>query len=203
MTPQDRDSLEESIRDRLRAGDEAALDRLIRQHWRPLVFYLTQRIGDLEDAKDIAQRAFIRVWERRAELDPSGSLATYLYRIAKNLAVDEYRRSRVRDLRLTEQDQATQIHQSDPDDMLDSAQLYTAAQRALDALPERRREAFILVHLQGLSYRQAAEVMGNAPQTVANQVAAALVDLRELLKTYVEDPADLPAPPVSPSEGAL
>src|SRR5437016_4267795 len=67
-----------------------------------------------------------------------------------------------------------------------------ALDRAIAGLPGRRREAFTLVHVQQLSYREAAEVMGIAPQTVANQVAAALAQLRCQLKQLLADPADVP-----------
>src|SRR5437016_1281271 len=80
----------------IRRGDERALDRLLAHRWAPLVSYVAGRVGDVELAKDIAQEAFVRLWERRHKIDPSRSVVAYLYQVARRRAIDELRREDVR-----------------------------------------------------------------------------------------------------------
>ncbi len=123
-------------------------------------------------------------WQSRPPELLHGS--SYLYKIARDLIVDELPQgpgtaavapgAATRGKRQVAHPSPTRREQGGVD----------ALQRALNALPERRREAFMLVHIQNLTVRQAAEVMGNAPQTLANQVSAALAELRRVMKPYVE-----------------
>ena len=178
----------------IRRGDEHALDRLLTQHWAPLVCYVAGRVGDVELAKDIAQEAFARLWERRHQIDPSRSVVAYLYQVVRRRAIDELRREAVR-VRWVERERRQGPGASAADAQvrrLADYDVLVTLKRAIAGLPGRRREAFTLVHVQDLSYREAAEVMGIATQTVANQVAAALAQLRCELKQLIDDPTDVP-----------
>jgi len=177
----------------IRRGDERALDRLLAHRWAPLVSYVAGRVGDVELAKDIAQEAFVRLWERRHKIDPSRSVVAYLYQVARRRAIDELRREDVR-ARWAEREHYQVLEATAADALVRPVpdhDVLAALDRAIAGLPGRRREAFTLVHVQELSYREAAEVMGIAPQTVANQVAAALAQLRCELKQLIADPTDV------------
>lgn len=171
---------------RLREGDIAAFDAFIREQWPRLVYFLVDRVRALDLAEDLAQEALARLWERRSTLGPSTSALSYLYQIARNLAIDERRKLQVRVRWREEQEHAEPSRPLTPLQLLEDREALEALRRALEALPERRREAFMLVHIQNLSLKEAAEVMGNAPQTVANQVSDALAELRRKLKPYLE-----------------
>lgn len=176
----------------MRRGDERAFQRFLDEHWARLVSYIVGRVGDAELAKDIAQDAFMRLWQQRRELDPDRSITAYLYKTALHRTIDELRKREVRarwSERAREAPPPTEASDS-PLRRLVDRELLQAVQRAIDRLPDRRREALTLVHVQDLSYREAAEAMGNAPQTVANQVAAALAQLRSELKGLLADPGD-------------
>jgi len=177
------------LAERIRRGDEAALDRLLESHWSPLVAYVAGRVRDVELAKDIAQEAFVRLWERRHAIDPSRSVVAYLYQVARRRAIDELRRQDVH-ARWAERERwvaSGATAQDAPLTRLAEAEALAAVARAIAVLPARRREAFTLVHVQDLSYRQAADVMGTAPQTVANQVTAALAQLRRELSELIAE----------------
>src|SRR2546427_11523414 len=81
---------------RLAHGDVAALKRLIDVYWVPLLGYATRVLQQPDAAEDVAQETFVRIWERRNEWRPEGSPRAYLYHIARNLALNERRRVRVR-----------------------------------------------------------------------------------------------------------
>jgi len=183
----------DALGERIRRGEEQALDQLLEDRWAPLVTYVAARVGDIELAKDIAQDAFVRLWEHRREIDPRRSVAAYLYQMARSRAIDELRKRVVR-ARWLEREQLgapSPGEEGNPLRQLADREVLGILERAIAGLPARRREAITLVHVQGLSYKQAAEVMGSAPQTVANQVAAALAELRRDLRELLHEPGDV------------
>jgi RNA polymerase sigma factor (sigma-70 family) len=176
--------------ERLRAGDAEAFNGFIEEHWTTLVYYLQHRVRVLEHAQDLAQESFARLWERRETIDPSKSVVAYLYQIARNLVVDELRKLEVRRRWREAGDEdwpagGPARGMAGPLQRVEEGEAMEALARGVRELSERRREAFILVHVQGLSYREAGQVMGNSPQTVANQVAAALTELRRTLAPHL------------------
>jgi RNA polymerase sigma-70 factor (ECF subfamily) len=166
-----------SLAMRLADGDCRAFEHLLAVYWRPILAFSTRLLHDSEAADDVAQETFLRVWINRAEIQP-GQLRAYIFRVARNLIVDETRKRGVRA-------QAIGIPVPvRPDQLAERAEQHDAIRHALDALPPRRREAFILAYLHELSYKEAAEVLGVSAATVKNHVASALVDLRRSLAEH-------------------
>lgn len=175
------------LSERMRQGDVSAFDAFVAGQWPQLVRFAVSILCNLDDAKDVAQEAFVRLWEQRSALRPSSSVRAYVYQIARNLAISE-RRSRELHRTL----EGRQAHERPavrtPARDFESTEVREVVQRAIEALPERRREVFVLAHLQDLPHREVGEVMGISPQTVANQISAALADLREALRPYIAEP---------------
>jgi RNA polymerase sigma-70 factor (ECF subfamily) len=165
---------------RLRLGDPAALDRLMHDHWAPLVRYATRLVGSTDAAEDIVQETFVSIWRQRATWKSSGSVRAYLYRITRNLALKERRHRSVRD-RWSEWLKRDARPVATPYDTTRDEEIRAAFDRALATLPPRRREAFVLSRYHELSLAEIAGIMGISTQTVANQVSAALADLRRAL----------------------
>lgn len=149
--------------------------------WAPLVRYLETLTPSPEMAQDAAQEALVRLWTHR-ERWTSGSARAVLFRIGRNVAMDQVRRAEVRRrFARTRGPAPAQAGPPTPSDELERAQARGRVDAAIASLSPRRREVFVLVRLEGLSYREAAEALDVAPQTVANQMSLALRDLRELL----------------------
>ncbi len=170
---------------RIRRADSGALGILLERHWAPVVRYVLGLLDSRDAAEDVAQETFVRLWERREAWALEGSVRALLFRVARNLSLDELRR------RSAQQRTARAAHrtrlQLTPDETLESLELRSVIGRAVDSLPQRRRDVFILVHHHGLSYRETAEVLDLSPQTVANHLAMALADLRKLLMPHLYD----------------
>jgi RNA polymerase sigma-70 factor (family 1) len=151
----------------------------------PLLHYATTLLGSVDRAEDVVQETFVRIWERRCHWGAEGSVKSLLYRTARNLALNERRHLRVRENWKRRQ---TVREQPDPPTMAErrrEAELLTNLEAALDSLPSRRREIFELARFHDLSYRQIAEKLGISPQTVANQISAAMRDLKRALAPYL------------------
>lgn len=179
------DSTDRCLLDQIRTGHAPALNALLNRHWASLVTYAARMAQGWDAAEDIAQETFVRIWERRETWSPEGSVRALLYKIARNLALDaqKYRRRRA-DWAYQRKDVGSV---PTPYDELQANELEAAFEQAVTALPERRREIFLLARVDGLSYQQIAEVLGIAPQTVANQMSSVLSTLRVLLKEYLDE----------------
>jgi RNA polymerase sigma-70 factor, ECF subfamily len=166
-----------------RRDDPSSLDSLLGAYWTPLVRYALGFVGSQDAAEDIVQDALIAVWDRRLEWR-AGSLVALLYRATRNRALNERRRERVR-LRWR-REQREEEESPSPWHVLQGEELRTQLERAIEGLPPRRREIFLLARFDGLGYREIAEVLGISIQTVANQMSSALAELRRVLSPRLD-----------------
>ena len=167
------------LMDAIRGGSQSALAQLMDLCWAELVRYAGRQLGDVDLARDIVQETFIQIWERRRAWKPRGSARAYLYRIVRNLVIDEKRKQAVRRRWLANRASRPPTHVVTPDQILDAKLLTEVFESAVAALPDRRREVFELVFMRGLSHADAAVAMGLSPQTVANQMSSALRTVRK------------------------
>lgn len=173
---------------RLVASDEAAMAALFEATHDGLLGYVIGLLRDEPAARDIAQETYVRVWERRATLDPRRSLRALLFRTARNLAFNAARDARTRQRLLGDGGDATPDdllpwQAPDPDVAYEASELEARLRAAIDALPERQREALMLSRFDGLTHEEVADVMGCAPRTVNNHLVRALATLRARLAT--------------------
>jgi RNA polymerase sigma-70 factor (ECF subfamily) len=171
------DRADSELVERLRRDDIGALNVVLRRYWGPLLDYLVRLIGSRDAAEDICQRTFCQLWERRRDWRVTGSLGGLIYRIARNFAISEHRQHDTEARTVGVLAQWTSPAPT-PLDVIESAQLREELSRAIDQLPTRRREVFVLRCVHELSYKDIAEIMGISTQTVANQLSYALATLR-------------------------
>lgn len=172
-----------TLMERIGEGDRDAFRCLVDRYWPSLVVFVEGFLRRRDEAKDVVQETFINVWARRSAWTPSGSVSSYLFQIAQNLALNERRRRR-NQKGWTEREGPALVSRDSPDtpaETYDATLLRRAAEEAIESLPPRRREIFILARFHGLSYREIADSMGISRQTVANQMSAALSELRRTL----------------------
>lgn len=170
---------------RVRTGDPAALDEVLRLYWEPLVAYLLSHAGSLDAAEDLAQDAFLRFWSRRKRWRSASSPRALVYRIGRNLALDAGKQA-WRRVPLADSGAHSTPTCDSPLESAQAGELDVAVRQAIDRLPARRREAFELARFHELSYQEIAETMGLSPQTVANHVSAALSALRVSLRPFTQ-----------------
>ncbi|MCY4399282.1 MAG: sigma-70 family RNA polymerase sigma factor [Gemmatimonadetes bacterium] len=169
----------EPLMDAIKGGSSTALGQLMNLCWPELVRYAARQLHDVELARDVAQEAFIQIWERRRTWTPRGSARAYLYRVVRHQVIDEKRKLSVRRRWLERQTRVDPPRPATPAEVLDAKMLTGAFEAAVASLPERRREVFELVFQRGLTHAEAATVMGISVPTVANQMSAALKTVRK------------------------
>jgi RNA polymerase sigma-70 factor (ECF subfamily) len=176
----------EALMERVRRGDEAALETLLELYWGRLVRYARSILGSEDAAEDIVQEAFVRLWKGARNWKTGVPAAGFLYLTVRNRCLNEERHRRVRSRLAILRFIPRPDRPATPFEALQDREMSSAVTRALDRLPPRRREVFDLARNHGLSYREIAEVMGISPQTVANQMSAALDHLRRELRPHLE-----------------
>lgn len=175
----------------LRGGDEAALDELIGRKTGPLVQLVFRILGDAEEARDVVQVAFFKIWENRHKYDPRWSPNTWIYRIASNLAIDHLRSRQSRE-RGTEpmrqhlrQVTGGQVEGDAAD--LQRAEVMTIFRELAKELTEKQRLIFVLREVEGLASQEVAAIAGCRESTVRNHLFNARKVLRrELIRRYPE-----------------
>lgn len=175
----------------LRKDDEAALDELVRRKTAPLLQMVYRILGDAEEARDIVQVAFFRMWENRARFDERWSPNTWIYRIATNLAIDQLRSRQSRQryqepYRLHLQDAASSQSRRDVAGLGESEVMGIFQELAAE-LTDKQRTVFLLREIEGLPSKEVAEIAGCRESTVRNHLFNARKILRRaLLERYPE-----------------
>ncbi|MDR5777603.1 sigma-70 family RNA polymerase sigma factor [Caballeronia sp. LZ002] len=165
---------------------------MVERYYRELVRFLSHRVRDIDTAADIAQESYARVLALHASgtsiTDPRG----LLYRTARNLVIDTFRRAQVRTQHLSEfDDDEPAAHASiQPEHAFESAQRTKVLIAAIESLPPRCREAFVLHRFDGLSHSQIAESMGISRNMVEKHIIRGVLACRRELAVW--DGEDFP-----------
>jgi RNA polymerase sigma-70 factor (ECF subfamily) len=171
---------------RVALGDEAAMAELVSRWERPVLGYVYRFLTcSGEDARDLAQDVFLRVWRRRRKWKPTAGFSTWLFTIAGNLC-----RNRIRDLGRRPKLVPVEDGPDDREDPLSRAEAAQTARRvrgAIAILPDAQREVVLLRHFGGLSYREIAEISGTTPAAVDSMLVRAR---RSLAKRLCDDPQE-------------
>jgi RNA polymerase sigma-70 factor (ECF subfamily) len=177
---------EAALVQRCATGDESASEELVAEHQRAVVKLATNLLGDREEALDLSQEVFLRVFRTIHRFRGQSSLRTWIYRIAVNQARNRHRfwrrRHRADQVSL---DQHIAAHgeflsggESTPDRILAQKELAERLQLALEHLPFDQRTAIILREIDGLSYDEIAFSLGVAVGTVKSRLTRARQALR-------------------------
>ncbi|MCB0631833.1 MAG: RNA polymerase sigma-70 factor [Lewinella sp.] len=163
--------------------DKMQFESLFRSHFRYLCNFAQQYVTDADAAQDICQKVFIRLWERREQMDPKQSIKSYLFTAVKNRCLNHIRdhkkyRSQILDLECGDFDMVTEEEQ------LDVEELQTKIEQALSTLPEKCRQVFEMSRYQGMKYREIAEELDISQKTVEAHMSKAMKALRIQLKDY-------------------
>lgn len=187
-----------------KGGDAGAFAAVVRR-FRPRIYALALHLsGSASDADDIAQDAFVQAYRQLDRFEGRSQFFTWLYRITVNRALDAQRRQRRSGVSLDDTRVAAALQVDAPDDprrALELRQTYASLLHALDALSPSLKSAVVLTTLQGLSYREAAVVLGTSESAIAVRIHDARKRLRraldEVARPRTTSTRDEPAPRLS------
>jgi len=181
---------EAALIERCAAGDETAYTELVAEHQRMVVQLAVNLLGDQDEALDLSQDVFLRVFRTIGRFRGQSSLRTWIYRIAVNQARNRHRFWRRRhradqvslDAHVETHGDMMSGREAGPDRVLAQKELATRLQRALDGLPFDQRTAIVLREVDGLSYEEIAFSLGVAVGTVKSRLTRARHALRQELR---------------------
>ncbi len=153
------------------------------KHYAPLVSYLYQFTNDINEAEDIAQNCFTKIWQKRKALNIKGSFKSYLFSVAYHTFIDTTRDNNKQNLLIEElkKEALDEIH-LEPG--MDLEQEMKKIHSAIEALPEKCKKVFLLSKMEELSYKEIAEKLELSIKTVESQMRIAFIKIREYLKIH-------------------
>jgi RNA polymerase sigma-70 factor (ECF subfamily) len=187
---------------RVRDDDEAAFGELVEVYQNRLIGIFTHVLHDSAAAEDLAQEAFLRVYRARHRYQPTAKFATWLFRIANNLATNRQRSvSRRKEVSLRGADSDSQGPRPEenlaaeksalmPTRQLDKEEMREVVRQSLDTLNERQRMALLLNKFEHMSYSDIAASMDLSVQAVKSLLTRARENLRLQLEPYLTGSCD-------------
>ena len=146
-------------------------------HFDDLRRYLIYRSGDQDLSKDIAQNVFMKVWTKKIEI-ASGNIKSLLFKMATDEFISHIRKKKV-EKEYTESIDLKLIREPDNnDDLLEKKVLF---QKALNQLPEKQKTALLMNKMQGLTYKEIAEVLNLSQKAIEKRIGLALKALKQNL----------------------
>jgi RNA polymerase sigma-70 factor (ECF subfamily) len=163
-------------------GDESALAQLIRKWQGPLINFFYRSLGSVEQAEDLTQLVFVRVYRAASTYQPVARFSTYLFHIARRLLINEFRRRQRKPLEMMDPADLRAVDTSSGRDQQRMFELEEAFQQALTKLTEDQRTAILLLKQQELSYEEIAEVMQQSVAAVKTHIFRGRQKLKEILR---------------------
>jgi RNA polymerase sigma factor (sigma-70 family) len=172
----------------LQAGDESALNELIRKYQEPLFRFICRYTGDQETARDILQETFVRLYFGIQRFRPRAKFVTWLYSIAMNLCRDYARSKQRRQSYATESLDASDAHRNvpaagrGPAADVESHERLASLQKAIEELPHDLRATLLLFAVEGHSQQECAELLDVSTKAVETRVYRA----RKILEKKIQ-----------------
>lgn len=165
---------------RLIHGDEDAFRLFFKNNYASLYSYIISLTFDKDEAEDLTQQTFIKLWTSRSKIDINKSTKSYLFTIGYNLFLDSQRKLK------SQRNYIQEIHHNAVIDEINSEEnlheKILELRKAIDLLPEKCRTILVLNKVDGLKYQEIAEKLGISIKTVESQMRIAFQKIRETFK---------------------
>jgi len=167
-------------------GKDDAFEELVRRYKDKIFSYVYNYIGNVERAEEISQEVFIRVFRSRNRYKITAKFATFIYRIALNLAYNEVRDRNRRKTDVQNDFQATLKDKSTPENIYEKSEIELIVRQHVSMLPTKYADVVVLCDLQKLSYKEAAKVLDVSIGTVQSRLSRGRYKLRQSLEKVLD-----------------
>ncbi len=163
----------------IKAGNKGAFDSLFRLYYQDLCRYALFMSCNADDSEEIVQEMFFKLWQNHKQISIPVAVKSYLYTSIKNAVFNKLKHEKIKSAYIKE----TQLQEYDLDssEIMENAESLSNISNAIEQLPQKRREIFIMCKMDGLKYREIAKKLDISIKTVENQMGEALKFLREKL----------------------
>jgi len=190
----------DALIERCLAGDQQAWEQIVRQHWRKVFNLAYKFVGRHDEAEDLTQDIFLKIFKALHTFDRRANFQTWLISISRNLCIDHYRSVRKeRETMARDVDASTLMPASrerSPYGELEQIDLRVRIRQALAELPPTLREAVVLRDLQEFSYQEIADKLHLPEGTVKSRINRGRLELaRQMRRLQSRGPAARPAAP--------
>jgi RNA polymerase sigma-70 factor (family 1) len=176
---------EQHIAETLLIPSEQAFEQLFRSYYPRLCAFALTLLRDKEEAEEIVQTMFCRLWEQRESIDITISVQAYLFRAVRNASLNQIKKTQIRDAyKVMNLDTINSNPEFQPDRITQS-ELSKRLEKAISGLPEQCRLIFKMSRFEELKYREIAENLGISIKTVENQMGKALKILRGEMSDFI------------------
>ncbi|MCE6990343.1 RNA polymerase sigma-70 factor [Dyadobacter sp. CY323] len=169
----------------IRRGDEKAFEQTFRLYYPRLCNYACSLLKDEEESEEVVQTVFLTIWEKRADLEITLSLKSYLYRAVHNHCLNRFKHASVREVHREHTLHFTSESYESVTETIHANELEERIEKAVRSLPEQCQKAFRLSRFEELKYQEIADQLGISIKTVENQIGKALKLLRIELADYL------------------
>ena len=177
-------------------GNAESFRELVELHQHAVIGTCAKMIGQVDDAQDLAQQVFLRVWKSAPRYEPTARFTTWLFTITRNLVFNHTRNSNRATFVSLDSERSefghTKFEQPDPgtpppDEASLNAELWRAVDQAIADLPETQRLAVVLRRYEDLSYDEISQVMDTSVSAIKSLLFRARGRLRESLRAYLDE----------------
>jgi RNA polymerase sigma-70 factor, ECF subfamily len=169
--------------EKIKNGDEHSFEILFLKYYKPLCTYAFQFVNETEEAEEVAQDFFVKLWEKRSIIEIDSSLNNYMFRSVKNHCLNLLQHNKIK-TRYSEKIKETANISVDSSRYFLEPWLVEKIEQAINLLPEKRKEVFRLSREEGLKYKEIADQLNISIKTVEAQMGLALKFLREQLREF-------------------
>jgi RNA polymerase sigma-70 factor, ECF subfamily len=170
---------------RLREGDGVAFEKLFYKYHAKLFNFSFRLLRSKQEAENIVQQTFLKVWEYRENLDENSSFSGFLFKVSHNQVFNQFRSRLNHRYYLEYLMEYAETLENTVDRQIDYTELEAYVHKLLQQLPERRKEIFLLSREQGLSYKEIADKLDISENTVDTQIRKVLNYFRQALREKV------------------
>ncbi len=184
---------DETLMVRVMDGDREAFDRIYERYDGRIRSFVLRFVGDRDAAEDLTHDVFLKVYRNPRAFDPRGRFITWIFAVARNACIDYLRLKRLPIVPIGGEDEPDRVAEpaapgmTAPDEIVLQRELEEHMQEVLGTLSAKLREVFVLCAIQGLSYEEAADVIGCPVKTVSSRLSRARDQFFDTFRRFLGD----------------